>query len=135
MNVEEGSSNESNSNTYNAALKLAAAHDGKEVDSGVEKRLIKKIDWYLMPLMCLTYALQYDDKVMIGHSAIFGLREDLDIVQGLRYSNCTMIFCCGFIIGCFPMAILGLKHPTVKVCTVICFLWGAVVLSTPAYTS
>lgn len=52
MNVEEGSSNESNSNTYNAALKLAAAHDGKEVDSGVEKRLIKKIDWYLMPLVC-----------------------------------------------------------------------------------
>jgi hypothetical protein len=32
-------------------LKLAAAHDGEEVDSGVEKRLIKKIDWYLMPLV------------------------------------------------------------------------------------
>jgi hypothetical protein len=49
--VEESSSHQSYSNTYNAALKLAAAHDGEEVDSGVEKRLIKKIDWYLMPLV------------------------------------------------------------------------------------
>lgn len=51
MDVEDGSSRESYSNTYNAALKLAASHDGEEVDSSAEKRLINKIDWYLMPLV------------------------------------------------------------------------------------
>jgi hypothetical protein len=51
IDVEEGSTHQSHSNTYNAALKLAAAHDGEEVDSDAEKRLIKKIDWYLMPLV------------------------------------------------------------------------------------
>ena len=60
--------------------------------------------------MCLTYALQYYDKVMIGHGAIFGLREDLDLVQGLRYSNCTMIFFCGFIIGCYPVSIVSMNN-------------------------
>jgi MFS family permease len=103
--------------------------------------------------MCITYALQYYDKVMIGHAAIFGLREDLGIVDGLQYSNCTMIFFCGFIIGCYPVrpqhtstfpveltwclqvSFLGQKLPTAKVCSAICLLWGAVVLSTPACTS
>ncbi|KIL85006.1 hypothetical protein FAVG1_11877 [Fusarium avenaceum] len=118
---------------------LAAAHDGEEVDSGAEKRLMKKVDWKTHQSssleMCLTYALQYYDKVMIGHSVIIGLREDLNIVQGLRYLNCTMIVFWDFIIGCYPMDILELKLPTIKVCAVICFLRGAVVLSTPAYTS
>ncbi|KAL3605082.1 hypothetical protein FPOAC2_00024 [Fusarium poae] len=72
---------------------------------------------------------------MISHGAIFGLREDLDLTQGLRYSNCTMIFFCGFIIGCYPLSILGQKLPAAKVCAGICFFWGAVVLSTPACTS
>jgi hypothetical protein len=106
---------------YNVALKLAEAHAEDEVDPVAEKKLVKKIDWCLMPLvcnapfplafsqsnklkMCMTYASQYYDKVMIGHGAIFGLREDLDIIQGLRYSNCTMIFFCGFIVGCYPVS-------------------------------
>ncbi|KAJ4137145.1 hypothetical protein NW768_002726 [Fusarium equiseti] len=135
FHVEDGQSKEFHSSAYDKALKLAAAHEGEEEDLAAEKKLIKKIDWYLMPLMCLTYALQYYDKVMIGHGAIFGLREDLDLVQGLRYSNCTMIFFCGFIVGCYPLSILGQKLPTAKVCAGICFFWGAVVLSTPACTS
>lgn len=60
----------------------------------------------------MTYALQYYDKVMIGHAAIFGLREDLGIAQGLQYSNCTMIFFCGFILGCYPVSDLSIKGET-----------------------
>ncbi|KAF5665259.1 allantoate permease [Fusarium circinatum] len=135
IDFQDGSSHETHPNTYNMALKLAEAHASDEVDPIAEKKLVKKIDWYLMPLMCMTYAFQYYDKVMIGHGAIFGLREDLDIIQGLRYSNCTMIFFCGFIVGCYPLSILGQKFPTAKVCAAICFLWAIVVLSTPACTS
>jgi hypothetical protein len=51
MEVEEGSTRQRHTNIYNAALKLAAAHDGEEADSEAEKRLIKKIDWCLMPLV------------------------------------------------------------------------------------
>ena len=54
--------------------------------------------------MCATYALQYYDKAIIGHAAIFGLREDLDLMEGLRYSNATLIFYCGFILGCYPVS-------------------------------
>ncbi|KAF4987264.1 hypothetical protein FGRMN_10466 [Fusarium graminum] len=68
---------------------------------------------------------------MIGHAPIFGLREDLGIVQGLQYSNCTMTFFCNFIIRCYFASILGQKPPTAKVFAAICFLWGVVVVLTP----
>ncbi|KAF5596624.1 allantoate permease [Fusarium subglutinans] len=80
IDFQDGSSHETHPNTYNMALKLAEAHASDEVDPIAEKKLVKKIDWYLMPLMCMTYALQYYDKVMIGYGAIFELREDLDII-------------------------------------------------------
>jgi hypothetical protein len=39
-------------NVHSAALKLAAAHEGEELDPAAEKRLVRKIDWALMPLVC-----------------------------------------------------------------------------------
>jgi hypothetical protein len=69
--------------------------------------------------MCITYALQYYDKVLLGHAAIYSLIADLKL-QGLRlgdssqmkcqtadwnrYSNVSMIFYCGYIAGAFPVS-------------------------------
>lgn len=41
-------------NTYTTALKLAAAHEGDEIDAVAEKKLVRKIDWLLMPLVGLS---------------------------------------------------------------------------------
>lgn len=67
--------------------------------------------------MYATSALQYYDEAIIGHAAVFGLRADLDLTQGLRYFNTTLIFYCGFIIGCYPVSIISsiiLECPTLK---------------------
>lgn len=37
------------------------------------KKLRKKVDWSLMPLLCGTYLLQYVDKQALGYSAVFDL--------------------------------------------------------------
>ncbi|KAI9042843.1 major facilitator superfamily domain-containing protein [Aspergillus affinis] len=57
-----------------------------EMDEATAKKLLRKIDWKLMPVMCFTYALQYYDKAVLSQVAIFGLREDLEIEDGLKYS-------------------------------------------------
>lgn len=47
------------------AMKVIANYDGQEDwDEAEEKRLRKKIDRRLLPILCVTYALQYYDKGM-----------------------------------------------------------------------
>ena len=54
--------------------------------------------------MCFTYALQYYDKALLSQAAIFGMRDELDLRDHpLRYSNVSMIFYVGYIVGCYPV--------------------------------
>lgn len=51
------------------AMKVFAAYTGDENwDAAEEKQLRKKIDRHLLPILCLTYALQYYDKGMISQA-------------------------------------------------------------------
>jgi hypothetical protein len=49
ISIDHGTSEVAN--PYAAALKLAAAHDGDDIDPLAEKKLVRKIDWFLMPLV------------------------------------------------------------------------------------
>ncbi|KAJ5128113.1 hypothetical protein N7448_008892 [Penicillium atrosanguineum] len=133
MSIQEGDFDKSN--IHDIVLRLAAESEGEELDSRAEKTLLRKIDWAVMPLMCATYALQYYDKAIIGHAAVFGLKTDLNLTKGLQYSNTTMVFYCGFLLGCYPLSVLSQRLPTAKVCAALCMAWGAIVLTTPACTS
>jgi hypothetical protein len=55
------------------------------------KKLLKKIDRYLLPLMWFCYGVQQTDKTSLGTQAIFGLREDTGLV-GQQYSWLTTVF-------------------------------------------
>jgi hypothetical protein len=51
------------------ALKVIVAYNGeREWTSAEENKLRRKIDWRLMPVLCITYALQYYDKAMLGQA-------------------------------------------------------------------
>lgn len=51
------------------------------------KRVLRKIDWRLIPLMFITYNLNFMDKTILSSASVFGLREDnvrtLNLVQDL----------------------------------------------------
>lgn len=88
--------------------------DGSDSD-GSDCHVRRKIDFFLMPLLIITYMLQYVDKVILNGASQFGIIEDLDLytVQGYspgkdpqpilslqRYSNATLIFYWGCLAGC-----------------------------------
>ncbi|KAL6239477.1 fungal-specific transcription factor domain-containing protein [Aspergillus navahoensis] len=50
-----------------------------------EKRMIRKLDWILLPMLFMTATLGAVDKVAISTAAIYGLKEDLHLV-GQQYS-------------------------------------------------
>ncbi|KAJ3956003.1 hypothetical protein N0V92_007475 [Colletotrichum tropicale] len=95
-----------------------------------ESKLRHKVDWKLMPVLCLTYGLQYYDKAMLSQAALFGLRTDLDLTVSDRYSWSASIFYLGFIAGAYPAMILAQKFPVEKVASVIVTLWGLCLILT-----
>lgn len=51
------------------AMKVLANYTGEqEWTEEEEKKLRRKVDWKLLPIMCMTYTLQYYDKAMISQA-------------------------------------------------------------------
>lgn len=69
------------------ALKAFMSHQGQviELDEATNKRLLRKIDWNLMPVMCIVYGLNYLDKTTLSYASVMGLKTDIDL-HGLDYS-------------------------------------------------
>lgn len=49
-----------------------------QADSGDDtaKRVLRKIDWRLLPLMFITYNFNFMDKTILSSASVFHLRED-----------------------------------------------------------
>lgn len=45
-------------------------------DDAMAKRVLRKIDWRLLPLMFITYNFNFMDKTILSSASVFGLRED-----------------------------------------------------------
>lgn len=51
------------------ALKVLTAYIGDQTwTDEEEKKVRRKVDWRLMPVLCLTYGLQYYDKAMLSQA-------------------------------------------------------------------
>jgi len=85
------------------ALKIFMSHPGQviELDEATNKRLLRKIDWNLMPVrfcsipifdimliasqvMCIVYGLNYLDKTTLSYASVMGLKKDTHL-EGLDY--------------------------------------------------
>jgi hypothetical protein len=53
--------------------------DAREVDPREARRVLRKIDLHILPLLMGTYMLQYLDKSSINFAAVFGLEEGTNL--------------------------------------------------------
>lgn len=62
---------------------------GSESNLGFDKsmtaKLVRKIDWHIVPFLALLYLLSYLDRTNIGNARLGGLEEDLGM-SGLDYN-------------------------------------------------
>ena len=99
-----------------------------------EKRLKRKVDWRVVPLMLACYLLQYLDKTLINYANVMGLRQDTNI-SGDQYSQLAMIFYVSYLAFEFPHA-WGMQHfPTAKYIGVMVTVWGLILACTSACNS
>ena len=57
---------------------MAAVADYSEED---HRRLVRRIDCILMPLLCVSYGLQFIDKHSLSFGVLFNLRDDLHLQE------------------------------------------------------
>jgi len=128
---------------------LAAAivpDHAQEIDTSVERRVLRKIDLYLIPWMWLGYGFVYYDKAILGSAVLFGMTKDLSLsvvhtstklptIDTTRLSWATSIFYFGMLAGLYPMTFIVQRFQVGKVLGVLVVLWGMIAMLTAAVTS
>ncbi|KAI1804645.1 putative allantoate permease [Daldinia bambusicola] len=95
------------------------------------RRILRRIDWRIMPLLFLTYTFNFMDKTILSSASVFGLREDTHL-DGSNYSWVSSIFYFGYFLWAYPTTLLVARLPIGKYLAVNTFVWGAVVALTAA---
>jgi len=76
------------------AAEIAAEGNAILEDPVQLKRLVRKIDFTIAPLLACVYFLQFLDKTTLSYTAVMGIRADTHLV-GQDYSNLSMLFYVG----------------------------------------
>ncbi|KUJ09426.1 MFS general substrate transporter [Mollisia scopiformis] len=107
--------------------------NGKDVefDPAEEKRVLRKIDFRIIPILFVTYMLQYLDKNSINFSSVYGLQKGTHL-KGQDYSWLGSIFYFGYLFFQFPSGYLLQKLPIGKFLSYATIAWGIILITTPA---
>ncbi|EZF73809.1 hypothetical protein H105_04334 [Trichophyton soudanense CBS 452.61] len=71
-----------------------------------ERKLMAKIDLYILPMLSILYLLAFLDRVNIGNAVIFGLKKDLGITSGTQYNTALTIFFIPYVLFEIPSNLL-----------------------------
>lgn len=112
----------------------ARALAGGPADPITSKRILKKVDMYILPFLCVTYALQFIDKTSLAYSSVYGLIDDNKLV-GQQYSWTSSIFYFGYLIAEYPGVAILQRFPVAKFLGLNIILWGAILMTTEACSS
>ncbi|KAL4879451.1 permease of the major facilitator superfamily [Aspergillus karnatakaensis] len=105
---------------------LATHHVDFDPDSLEAKRVKRKIDLRIMPMIFIVYLLQLMDKNSLSFAAIMGIREDTNLTPS-QYSWLGSLVYFGYLGGDIPATYLMQRIPLGKCLGGMCMVWGIVV--------
>ncbi|KAK7744108.1 Allantoate permease [Cytospora paraplurivora] len=114
-------------NDADEALRVLEGENGEvvELTPEADRKLLRKIDWHLMPLLCLVYGLNYLDKTTVSYASIMGLKTDIGLV-GQEYSWIGSMFYFGYLFWEYPTNRLLQRLPLGKWSAFNVIMWGLV---------
>ncbi|OAL43333.1 MFS general substrate transporter [Pyrenochaeta sp. DS3sAY3a] len=92
-----------------------------------ERRLVRKIDLRVMPLLCLLYALSLIDRSIISAAKISGMAQDLKLT-GNRYNVALLIFFIPYMLTEIPSNSIIRSVGTQRYLGSLIFCWGIVTM-------
>ena len=101
------------------------------IDKETRRRLARKIDLHIMPIMCIVYGLNYLDKTTLSYASVMGLETDLNLTKS-NYQWLGSIFYIGYLGFEYPTNRLLQRLPLAKYSAFNIFLWGLTLSCTAA---
>ncbi|KAI0807659.1 MFS general substrate transporter [Fomes fomentarius] len=93
-------------------------------------RVRRKIDWHLMPLMCILYMMQFADKTTLGQSAVLGLLNGpKHYINQSQFNLLNTIFYIFFLAFEWPQNLALQYLPVGKWMSFNIFVWAVALLS------
>lgn len=106
-------------------IPVSAAVDGQD------SRLLRKVDWRIVPIMFACYFLQFLDKVLINYANVMGMSKDLHMT-GNDFSWMATAFFIGYALAEFPQGFLLQRYPLAKVLGFNVLCWGITIACSAA---
>ncbi|KAF2195248.1 MFS general substrate transporter [Zopfia rhizophila CBS 207.26] len=104
------------------------------IDPAEAKKVLRKIDLRIVPILFFTYLLQYLDKNGINYASVYGLQKGTNL-HGQDYSWLGSIFYFGYLVGQYPSGYLLQRLPIAKFLGAATLGWGIILMTTPACTN
>lgn len=100
-------------------------------DGPRQKRLVRKVDLLVLPLLAGTYVLQYIDKQAMSYAAVFDLFTSTSVTPS-QYSWFASIFYIAYLVAEYPWVFLAQKTRMAKIVSGCVLSWGSVLMLTAA---
>ncbi|ROW10923.1 hypothetical protein VMCG_01018 [Cytospora schulzeri] len=97
-------------------------------DPAAEKKLMRKVDLFILPMMFMFYMLSYLDRVNIANAKIQGMDKELGLNEGDRYNTAVLLFFPLYVVFEVPSNMV-LKHvrPSLYLPGIM-FIWGIITM-------
>ncbi|CAI7607792.1 unnamed protein product [Penicillium glandicola] len=121
--VALGETHDIGANLYLEAEQLTAEEleiEGAEV--------LRIIDWRIMPMLYLTYVIQFLDKLSLNYASAYTLIADLGL-EGQRYSWVAAIFNFGYLFWALPANLLIQRLPIAKYMGGMLLIWSVILVA------
>lgn len=102
------------------------AERGGEVN---EKRVLRKIDFRLLPIVVALHAISLVDRTNISVGLISGMSKDLALETGERISIVTSTFFIGYILFNVPSNIVIREFGAARFLGIITLAWGIITIA------
>lgn len=114
--------------------KIKAFFWGKPPASKKERRLLLKIDCFVLTYVCLNYWVNYIDRTNLSNAYVSGMQADLNMVSN-QFNLVNTCFTVGYVVGMIPQNLILLKVPPRYWLSFCGFAWGLLTLGMYKVTS
>ncbi|KAF2468573.1 MFS general substrate transporter [Lindgomyces ingoldianus] len=95
-------------------------------DAAAERRLIRKLDLRILPVLWVLYLVNFIDRANIGNAKIQGMEKELHLI-GQRFNISVWVFNLGYLVAGVPLMVVFRKYGPKSLC-IMMFFWGITVI-------
>ncbi|KAL4895709.1 major facilitator superfamily domain-containing protein [Aspergillus ambiguus] len=88
----------------------------------------KLLDWRILPILYVTYVIQFLDKLSLNYASAYSLIPDLGL-EGQRYSWVAAIFNFGYLFWAVPSNLMIQRLPLAKYMGTVLLIWAGLVIA------